>query len=362
MVTARYPPYSGGIETHVREVAPRVAELGAEVTVLTTDLTGQLSAVEQDGGVEVRRVPAWPRERDWYLAPGIGRIIGERRWDVLHVQGIHTAVAPLAMLSGAATATPFVVTFHTGGHSSAVRSRLRPLQWLALRPLLRRAARLIGVSSFEAEAFRRSLRLRRDRFRVVRNGAGLLAVDGDGDAAAAGDGAQGPILSVGRLERYKGHHRAIAALPHLPPQMRLEILGSGPAESWLLDEARRRGVADRVAIRTIPAEDRAGMAAALRGASAVALLSEYEAHPVAVMEALALGRPVVVADTSGLSELARAGLARAVPVDATPAHVARAILDQIHDPLAVAPERLPTWESCAAQLMTIYREAAGGRA
>ena len=41
-------------------------------------------------------------------------------------------------------------------------------------------------------------------------------------------------------------------------------------------------------------------------------MSDYEANPVAVMEALALGRKVVVADTSGLSELAAEGLATAV--------------------------------------------------
>lgn len=41
-------------------------------------------------------------------------------------------------------------------------------------------------------------------------------------------------------------------------------------------------------------------------------------HPVAVMDAVALGRKVVVADNSGLSELAAEGLAVAVPVDAPP--------------------------------------------
>ena len=46
-------------------------------------------------------------------------------------------------------------------------------------------------------------------------------------------------------------------------------------------------------------------------------MSDYEANPVAVMEALALGRKVVVADTSGLSELASEGLATAVPPNAS---------------------------------------------
>lgn len=129
-------------------------------------------------------------------------------------------------------------------------------------------------------------------------------------------------------------------------------------EAWLRAVAVGLGVGDRVRIRSVPQEDRASMAAAIRCARAVVLLSDYEAHPVAVMEALALGRPVVVAATSGLTELAAAGLARAVDRDASPATVAAAITRQMDDPLPVERARLPTWDGCAAQLLDIYRAVA----
>ena len=44
------------------------------------------------------------------------------------------------------------------------------------------------------------------------------------------------------------------------------------------------------------------MAEELSQAALVVLLSEYETHPIAVLEAVALGRPALVAATSGLSE------------------------------------------------------------
>lgn len=358
MITPRYPPYSGGIETHVREVAPRVAGLGARVTVLTTDRSDELPRIEDADGVRIERVPAWPRTRDWYVAPGIRRVIARRDWDLVHVQGIHTAVAPLAMASAIGIGVPFVVTFHSGGHSSAVRRAARPAQWMAMRPLLARARKLIGVSRFESDLFQRRLRLGRERFAVVRNGAGLLP---DAGAATTDDRTDGRILSIGRLERYKGHHRIIAALPHMPDETMLEILGEGPAEGWLREVARQHGVADRVTIRSIAPDAREEMARAIRSAPAVVLLSEYEAHPVAVMEALAQGRPVVVASTTGLTEIAEAGLARAVAIDADPAEVARAVLDQVNDPLPVDPSSLPTWDACAAQLFDVYRLASRRR-
>ena len=39
MVTPRYFPYVGGVETHVYEVARRLADVGVEVTVLTKRLS-----------------------------------------------------------------------------------------------------------------------------------------------------------------------------------------------------------------------------------------------------------------------------------------------------------------------------------
>jgi glycosyltransferase involved in cell wall biosynthesis len=98
------------------------------------------------------------------------------------------------------------------------------------------------------------------------------------------------------------------------------------------------------------------MATLLASASLVTLLSEFEANPVAVMEALALGRRVLVADTSGLSELARRGLARAIPLESSPNETARAIVEQLRSP-EPAPFDLPSWDRCASALIDVYRTA-----
>ena len=68
-------------------------------------------------------------------------------------------------------------------------------------------------------------------------------------------------------------------------------------------------MADRVSIRFIPPVDRALMGQVIASAGVMTLLSDYEAHPVAVMEALTAGRPAVVSRTSGLTELADLGWA-----------------------------------------------------
>ncbi len=363
-VSLGYFPYAGGVETHVYEVSRRLVRAGVDVTVLTVDTSGRLPSVEEVDGVRVQRVRAWPANREFCIAPDLYRTITRGHWDVIHCQGVHTLVPPLAMLAAWRAKTPFVVTFHTGGHTSRLRNAIRGLQWATLRPLLARATRLIAVSKFEARFFRQRLRLPGERFATIQNGSHLPQLVARPAAAPKGVDvaspfAQGPlIVSVGRLERYKGHHRVIAALPRVRaeyPDARLLILGSGPYEAALKRLAVTLGVADRVEIRMIPPTERQEMAATLAGASLMTLLSDYEAHPIAVMEALALKCPVLVSDTSGFRELAEEGLVRAIPQRSDDAAVAAAMVEQLRAPLAPASVDLPTWDGCTAQLIDLYR-------
>jgi glycosyltransferase involved in cell wall biosynthesis len=353
LVTARYLPSVGGTEIHTYEVAKRLSEAGNDVTVLTTDLSGQLPADERIDGVRILRVRAWPAQRDYFFAPGLdGRIVGGG-WDIVHCQGCHTLVAPIAMLAALRAHIPYIVTFHSGGHSSRLRKLLRRAQWALLRPLLARAERLIGVSNWEAEFFRDALGLPADRFVVIPNGAYLPELAEPSKVAHEGT----MIISVGRLERYKGHHRVLQALPDVArqvPDVRLRIVGSGPYAPTLWRMARELGVEDRVEIGAVAAAERHAMAALLSGAKLVLLLSDYESQGMAVMEAIALGRPVLVAETSALQELAQGGLVRATPLGSTPAEIARAIVDQLRQPLVPSSIDLPTWDTCAAEILSLY--------
>lgn len=356
MATPRFLPEIGGVERHVERLGERLVRRGCSVTVLTTGLERGLPPEERIGSIDVRRVRAWPRERGIYAAPGIYAEIRRGEWDIVHVQSYHTFVAPLAMLAAAKADLPYVVTFHGGGHSSQLRTRIRPLQVRALRPLLRRADRLVAVARFEVEHYGRGLALPADRFVLIPNGSDLP------EPAQAMAPRRRPeqlqIASVGRLERYKGHQRVIAALPHMlaaRPEASLWIAGSGPYEQELRRLADSLGVADRVTIEAVPADAAQELASRLAAVDVVVLLSEFETHPLAVLEALALGRPVVVADTSGLRELAEQGYARSVPLDSDPALVAEAVLAEAERPTrGSATPVLPSWDDSAAAHHALY--------
>ncbi|WP_420970696.1 glycosyltransferase family 4 protein [Bradyrhizobium sp. B120] len=359
MVSARCYPFVGGIETHIQEVGPRLVARGYSVDVLTTDPSGKLPIEENVRGMCVRRVPAWPRELDLYVAPQVYTAIRRGTWDLIHFQGYNTFVSPIGLLAAVRTGGPFVLTFHSGGHSSRLRNAVRSTQRALLRPLVAKAARLIGVSEFEANFFSTRMGIPRERFVVVPNGAAM---------PAASPGVKVDpylIVSSGRLERYKGHHRVIAALPELIrriPNARLRIVGTGPYEGALRRLVSTLGLDDRVTIAGIPGSERQRMADLLASAGLFVLLSDYEAHPVAVMEALSLRRPVLVSDTSGLRELATKGLCCALPRDASPGEIAAAMAEELEAPREIPDLALPDWDACAEALSDVYRDVSGNRA
>jgi glycosyltransferase involved in cell wall biosynthesis len=251
-----------------------------------------------------------------------------------------------------------VVTLHSGGHSSAFRRRIRPLQAFVLRPLFVRAAALVGVSVFEAELFAGRLRVPRGLFTVIPSGVELPAIPERGPPPT-----EPLILSIGRLELYKGHHRLIHALPALRqarPAIRVRLVGSGPLKPDLRALADQLGVGDALEIAPVAAGRREELARLIQKAAAVVMLSDYESQALSVQEALALRKAVLVNDSTALGELINHPNVRAVDREASAAGIAEALLALLDTPLAPAPV-MPGWDDCAAALWDLYDEALATR-
>jgi glycosyltransferase involved in cell wall biosynthesis len=356
-VTPRFPPFMGGVETHSFEVGRRMAAIGHAIHVLTGDPTGDLPREEIAARMRISRVAVYPRSSDISFAPGMFGKILRTKVDIIHIQGFHSFVPPIAALAAIRSSAPFVITFHSGGHSSQFRNAIRGAQCATFRPLIARAEKLIAVSDFEANLFSRRLWIPRDRFVIVPNGA---EIEAPVDVAAADRGAP-LIVSIGRLERYKGHHRVIAAFRELlkrRPSARLRVCGEGPYKNQLQRLVERLGLQASVTIGGFPPAERKQMATLLAQASVVALLSDYEAHPVAALEAISLGRPVLASNTTGFAEMAARGLLHGVDLNAPPEAHAALMLKVIESPAAFAPPKglVTDWNECTNNLINIYRD------
>jgi glycosyltransferase involved in cell wall biosynthesis len=134
------------------------------------------------------------------------------------------------------------------------------------------------------------------------------------------------VLAVGRLVDQKNHALAIRAIGEVPAAG-LAIAGDGELRPELERLAAETGVADRVHFLGLRTDARALMGAA----DVIVLPSHWEGLPLAALEALASGTPLVATDVRGLRELLTDGEnALLVPEDA--AALATALRRVLDDP------------------------------
>ena len=173
------------------------------------------------------------------------------------------------------------------------------------RRALAATRRIVCVSDYtRREIARRCPEITTDRLVVVPN-----ALDPQFEAANTSDGSTQPelILCVARLsaaEQYKGVDHLIRAMPAIAaaiPNARLRIVGDGDDRARLEALARDVGVADRVEFtrRVTDTALREHFAAS----HLFALPSRGEGFGLVYVEALAHGKPCLVADAGGAPEV-----------------------------------------------------------
>ena len=237
------------------------------------------------------------------------RVIRSWRADVVHT---HLAAADvLGGVAGLLTRRPVVSTLHA---VAPARDLYWPTRRIAADFASRRLARLlVAVSAATRDSHVAALRLPPDRFRVVRNVpvAPLLVPAGfDRDAKRASLGlARGDlaVATVARLHSQKDHPtmlRGLAPLLRDRSCSALLVVGEGPTRPELEGLARELGVAEHVRFLGNRPD-----AVELTAASDVVcqLTLDQEGIPVALLDAMSLGLPVVATAASGIDEVVEDG-------------------------------------------------------
>jgi glycosyltransferase involved in cell wall biosynthesis len=133
------------------------------------------------------------------------------------------------------------------------------------------------------------------------------------------------VVFVGRLDEIKGLPvllDAIAAVRRELPDIRLTLVGDGPAAERLRQRAAALGLAD--VVQFAGHADQAGVRAHLADADVFVLPSFFEGIPVSLMEAMASGVPVVASNLPGIAELVADGVSgHLVPAGDTDGFAAR---------------------------------------
>ncbi len=307
-----YAPERGGIETLLRSWSEGFVRLGAEVDCVVahgpqTPGSRWRTFRETRAGVRVHRLPS-PRELFGVsLCPAYPGAARRFQPDLVHAH-FPNPLADLACVLAPAR-TPVVLSWHSDiVRQKALMRVYNPLQ----QALLRRATKIVVATPFHLE-YSAWLGPYRDKVEVIPFGLDLnrfLATDPASPEVRelrAQAGGRFILLNVGRLVGYKGQKHAVAALPSLP-EAELWLVGNGPLEAALRQQAAALGVADRLRFFGDVADTE--LPRFYQACDVFVFPSETpnEAFGLVQVEAMACGKPVVACNLrSGVPYVCRDG-------------------------------------------------------
>lgn len=237
-----------------------------------------------------------------------------------------THPATLALIVSSLTGIPWSVTVHA--HDIFVSRAM-------LREKLATARFVRAISRFNRDYLERLYPELEGRVRVIHVGIDPAVYR---RLPPPSDGLP-QILCVASLRPYKGHMVLLEACRLLQEKggaFRCELVGEGPLRPELERRIAELGLRDMVKLAgALPQNQvarRLGRSSVFVLPSVVAPDGQMEGIPVALMEAMAAGRPVVASDLSGIPELVQDGVSGLLVRPGDAAGIAAALKRLIDDP------------------------------
>jgi glycosyltransferase involved in cell wall biosynthesis len=296
----------GGAERMVAHLASAFAEAGCTCVAVVPangegwlggELRGTSVAVEEvrlDGRASLRCV------RD------LENLFRKRRIDLVHSHEFTMSV--YGAWAARRVRVPHLITMHGGRYyASGVHRRL------ALRAAVHASGGAVAVSAHVARQLCRDLRLAERFVTVIPNGvAAAPEISGTLRAELGLAPGDSLIVAVGNLYPVKGHAwlvEALAGITQVVPRAHLAIAGRGELHDALAGQAGRLGLAARVHLLGF----RSDIQNVLASADVFVLPSLSEGLPLALLEAMSRGLPVVATDVGEVAAVLGADSGLVVP-------------------------------------------------
>jgi glycosyltransferase involved in cell wall biosynthesis len=313
----------GGLEFHTMDLARALADLGHEITIVTSRHPEDLPSGEYtDGGIRICCLPKG-RPGDYSfsffrdLKGMVSRLDAESRFDVIHAQEF--AALFLGSWPGRLVCTVHGTMFSEvplhrrhfwkltppAQLAALWRYRQRILLHPAFRAMLRRADRLIVDSEF---TFRELVRMRADlrsKLTVVPLGIDSSRYQPDAPPPTVGGNRPLTIALLGRLQKMKGLLAAVDAAHTVQQRgldFRMVIGGRGEYAQKLQCWIGERNLQDSVHMHgPVPPEQ---VSAFLHGADVFLFPDQTQpAFGLVAVEALLHGLPVIAARSGAIPEV-----------------------------------------------------------
>jgi glycosyltransferase involved in cell wall biosynthesis len=370
MVIQSFLPVLGGAQRQVDLLGPLLAERGVGLTAVTRRPPGT-PARESRPGLEVRRMPGpdqGPLGSISYTAAGTLEL-ARLRPDVIHVHDL-LSPATIGLLSATVLRAPVVAkVLSTGPGGDLDRLLTKPLGSARLKAMAKRFSAFLCLSDDVAEELQRH-GVPEGRLKRIPNGVDTERFRPAAEDERAAGRARLGIDPGGLLALYAGRFDPVKRLDLLidaiadSPSVRLLLVGEGGEERSIRDRIAAKGLADRVDLMP-KTEDPTPF---YRAADLYVSTSSTEGMSNSVLEAMAVGLPIVTVRASGMSELVTADTGLLVD-EADPASFAAALEALAEDPALrrrlgggarSLVEARYSLASVATMLRGLYDEVTGG--
>ncbi len=356
-----YPQTGGGI-VHVKELAKRlVSNYGCDVDIITK-WTAPESDQQVPDGVSLIQISGTDSSNrllnEFRYTRGVIDHVRDEEFDIVHAH-TNTATFPLQLIRLLDDAKT-VLTVHGANLDLSVTFTGSVLDYAYTairRTILQRFQydAVISVSSELAEI----LAPHHERVEFIANG---VAVDEFPEPSGYGEK---ELLFVGRLRPKKNPIDIVEAMQYVTenhPKSRLHIVGEGPLYDDVTQAVEQFQLEDNVIVHGFVND--ASLQQLYERCSLFVLPSDWEGHPLVLMEAWASGQLVVGTDVEGVREFVAEGYGELVPLN-NPRALGKTLSDLLSDPDAI--EALGTearsfvnseysWSVTVEQTYRLYRE------
>jgi glycosyltransferase involved in cell wall biosynthesis len=324
----RYPPGTGGVETHVHAIATELHTRGHDVEVLTSDLLTETPFKRIDPGHEqYNMVDGVPVKRfkarglagtaQYSFMPAMVREVLASKADIVHAHSYGFFQTHLAMAAKQMGRTRFVFTPHfhpewASGKGAKRKLLRRVYDRVVGTSTLSSADAVLCVSRGEAEAIK-DMGFQGSMIRIVPNGITpeLLDLQVDPTPFMKKFGLNHPIvLFVGRLAENKGLDMLVSAaarvLKVIPTATFVLVGEDGGMKATIESKAKALGISDHLVLTGHIKEDDL-FRSAFAACDVFVLPSIFEAFGIVILEAMAMSKPCVATKVGGVPDLVTDG-------------------------------------------------------
>lgn len=283
----------GGAQVHVRDLVCGLRDRVHFEVVVGDDafLAEELRAA----GVTVHVLPDLQREiaprRDWRALRALSALVAKLRPHLVHTHS--SKAGQLGRLAAASRGVVAIHTAHAWSFSDGIRRRRKALAIPLEAAMGRLTRRFIVVSEADREIAVRYHVARADQLRIVHNG-----VRDTPERARHGFAAVPVVAMVARMADPKQHTMLLRAIAGVDAPWRVRFIGDGPDRAAVEATIAELGIGNRVDLLGV----RSDVDVLLADSQIGALVSRQEGFPLAILEAMRAGLPVIASDVGGVRE------------------------------------------------------------